>query len=81
VKVESQHHAMDLHVLRTIVERPECATSLDRLGLGCGQRAATVREAVSRLMRRGWVVPPVRQRQPYLATAEGQRALAGEPRL
>lgn len=76
VEVAAEHQTIDGRVLRVVVERPELAAAIDRIGTGCGLRAAAVRESVSRLIQRGHLSPPARQRQPYTATDAGRQALS-----
>jgi hypothetical protein len=69
--------AIDLRVLRVIADRPQAATSQGSIRLAVGDRRDVVYAAIARLMDRGWVEPPTKQRRPYTVTAAGAAALDG----
>lgn len=71
----SAERAVDLKTLRVIVDRPELATSIDRIRVALGARKAVASESVARLVRLGWVLPGGRG-EPYSLTSEGAGALA-----
>lgn len=73
---DAEHHVFDLRTLRTIIERPDMATSQDKLRMVLGVRKAQVADAVTRLVQRGWALPGSRQ-QPYHVTTAGFDALGG----
>jgi hypothetical protein len=72
--LEAEHRSIDLRLLRTITERPDMATSQDRLRLLMGIRKVAVADSLSRLLRSGWVEPAARN-QPYRVTRIGASAL------
>jgi hypothetical protein len=72
--MEAEHRALDLKTLRTIADRPEMATSQDRIRLVLGIRKTLVSDSLSRLVRAGWVSPGGRN-QPYQVTTTGVEAL------
>jgi len=65
----------DLKTLRTIADRPDFATSQDRLRLLLGTRKADVSDSLSRLLQLGWVLPGARN-QPYTVTPAGRVILS-----
>lgn len=69
---------IDIKTLKVIAERPELATSLERIRMALGSRKAAVSESVARLMRVGWILPGGRG-EPYTVTPEGAGALAQSP--
>lgn len=73
--VKRAHYTADLQTLEAIVAHPEAATSQDRLRLLVGARKGSVSESLGRLLSRGWIELPSRQRQPYTVTETGQLAL------
>ncbi len=73
---ESEQRATDRVVLQAIATRPEAATSQDRIRLLVGLRRDPVYAALARLLARGWLAPPARQRHPYTVTAAGRAALS-----
>jgi len=72
---DREQHQADMATLQVIAERPEMATSQDSLRLALGTRKAAVSESLSRLVRRGCVLPG-RRNQPYTVTDAGRVALA-----
>lgn len=68
--------AVDLKTLRLIDSRPDVATSQDRIRLALGARRDLAYASIERLLSRGWVAIPARQRQPYTLTLKGRQALA-----
>ena len=75
---EAEGRVLDIRTLKVIVERPDLATSLDKIRLALGLARPVAYESVSRTIRRGWTAPPVAQRQPYTVTPAGAAALAEE---
>jgi hypothetical protein len=73
--------AVDRKVLRLLVTRPDLSTSQDRLRVALALKRDVVQAALARLIRRAWVVPPERQRQPYAVTPEGRIADAANDEL
>lgn len=73
--VQIEQRAFDLKALRVVKERPELATSQDRIRLVLGVRKTLVSDSMSRLIGRGWVLPGHRK-QPYQVTDAGRTALA-----
>jgi hypothetical protein len=67
--------AIDRKILRAIATHGTLATSQSRIRLIVNARSADVAEAISRLMQAGWIVPPSRQRQPYVVTDAGRAAI------
>jgi hypothetical protein len=74
---ETETRAIDQRLLRVIAERPDSATSQDRLRVAVGLRRDLVQAAVVRLLDRGWIELPARQRQPYTVTVQGLSELSG----
>ena len=74
---EAASRTLDLKTLRVIAERPSRATSQNQLRLLVGVRKLDVGECLSRLIQRGWVTLPEKQRQPYQVTPAGLSALNG----
>jgi hypothetical protein len=75
---EAEGRVLDIRTLKVIVERPDLATSLDKIRLALGLARPVAYESVSRTIRRGWTAPPAAQRQPYTVTPAGAAALAEE---
>jgi hypothetical protein len=75
--VDQQELATDVETLKAIVQHPEAATSQDRLRLVLGRNRTVVGDSVSRLLAKGWIRMPDRQRQPYTVTLAGEQALVG----
>lgn len=73
----ARDRVFDLRVLRSIQQKPDCATSQDRLRLLLGGRKAAISDSLTRLIELGWVVPGPRK-QPYQVTAAGQFAITDE---
>ena len=73
--LERQHHPFDLQTLKAIAKDPAVATSQDRLKLLLGSRKVAVADALARLLSRGWIQLPSKQRQPYILTAAGKHEL------
>jgi len=69
---------LDLRVLRLVSENPLVARSQDALRMALNVARPVVQTAVGRLLHRGWLLPPERQRQPYTLTEAGQTALLTE---
>jgi hypothetical protein len=69
----AEHLSIDRRVLRVIVEQPGL-TSQEAVRLAAGLNREVVQAALARLMHRGWIEPPARQRQPYIVTPDGQIA-------
>lgn len=61
---------------RVIAERPELATSQDRIRVALGIQRDVVYASLARLIERGWITPPERQRQPYAVTPQGRVELS-----
>jgi hypothetical protein len=72
--VEADERAFDLDVLKAITERPDLATSADKLRPLLGVAKPRVTAALSRLVRKNWAIPGQRS-QPYTVTAAGRDAL------
>ena len=71
--LDAESHAVDLRVLRAMRDHPE-ATNIRKLRARLGSRLDEVNEAVSRLLRTGFVTEGKRG-QPYVLTAAGRAAL------
>ncbi len=67
--------AFDLRVLRTIMLRPDVATTVDRVRQVLSVRKEALGAAMSRLLDAGWVNPPSGRGKPYTVTDEGRTAL------
>lgn len=76
-EIETQAREEDRKTLRAIADRPELATSYDKLRLLLGGRKASVQESVTRLVQRGMVAPG-RRGQPYIVTPAGEALLTEE---
>ncbi len=74
--LDAETRVLDLRTLRAIADRPDLATSQDRLRLLLSTRKAVVGESLGRLVRNGLVNPAPRGR-PYEVTPAGREALAG----
>ena len=72
--IEQQQRAADLQTLRVVVDHPE-ATSQDRLRQILNVQKVAVSDSLSRLLNHGWMRLPARQRQPYIVTEAGVKAL------
>ena len=66
--------AFDLRTLRMIADRPDMATSQDKLRMILGVRKGQVGDALTRLTDRGWALPGARSK-PYTVTDTGRAAL------
>ena len=66
---------LDLRVLRIIAERPDLATSQDRIRVAAGLQRNLVCDVLSRMIGLRWIEPPARQRQPYTVSEAGSAAL------
>jgi hypothetical protein len=73
--VEQHDRLTDLQMLQAINDRPAMATSQDRLGVMLAMRKGDVAASIARLLQRGWIDPPIRQRQPYAVTDLGRQTL------
>jgi len=65
---------IDLRTLKSIIERPDLATSQDNLRRALGVRKAIVGASLDRLVLNGWVTPGSRGK-PYQTTQTGLTAL------
>ena len=74
---EAKTREDDIKTLLAIAERPTLATSQNQLRLLLGGRKDVIGESLSRLIRRGWLTLPEKQRQPYQVTPAGLDALNG----
>jgi RecA-family ATPase len=72
---DAEYLATDLQVLRLLAAQPNLATAQNRLRMALGLKRDLVYAAIARLIERGWVLPPERQRQPYVVTPDGLTAL------
>jgi hypothetical protein len=79
-KVDQESRAFDLRTLRLIVDRPDLATSVDKIRIALGNRTALVSQSISRLVNAGLLTPPDRRGDAYRATPEGLAALHEDPR-
>ena len=70
----------DLRILRAIGDRPEMATSQERLRELVNIRKAAVADSLSRLIGLRWAMRGEKRGQPYVVTDAGRQALAGESR-
>jgi len=73
--VDRQEREADLQTLQTIRDHPEAATSYNGLRVVLNTRKEAIGEIMARLLSRGWVRMPSRQRQPYTVTDTGTEAL------
>lgn len=78
-EAETAARALDLRTLRLMADRPDVAKSQDQIRRALGTRRDDAYASISRLIDRGWALPPERQRQPYIVTAAGQTALMEAP--
>lgn len=74
-KLQAANAVIDATVLRAIIDRPESATSADRIRLLVNRRKSDVTESLARLMRMDHVRPG-RRGQAYLVTNLGRATLA-----
>ena len=72
--VAREDHLTDVNTLRAIADHPDLATSQDRLRLLLGTRKTVVGTSLTRLVRKGWVLPGTRK-QPYTLTDTGRATL------
>jgi RecA-family ATPase len=77
-KLDQQQSHVDLELLRTMAEHPEATTSKEHLGVLLNWRKTVVIDALGRLVCRGWVRMPTKQRQPYTLTDAGIKALEAD---
>jgi len=75
---ERRDQDIDRHILQVLVKHPDAATSQDALRMRLGMKRDAVYAAVIRLIDRGWVQPPIKQRQPYSVTEVGRVAASAE---
>jgi hypothetical protein len=66
----------DTRMLRLMADRPEAATSQDRLRVAMNVRKSLVGQSISRLVCQGWALPPSARGRAYTVTAQGQKVLA-----
>lgn len=76
----AEARAFDLSVLRLIFERPDVATSIDRIRQALSTRKEAISAALARLLQRGEVRPPVARGLAYTVTPAGEAALSGDPK-
>jgi hypothetical protein len=74
--INAEQREMDLRTLRAIHERPDLATSCDRLRSVLGGRKTALTDSLHRLVAMGWALPGKRN-QPYTVTSEGLLVLSG----
>lgn len=76
-EARAEDRALDLRTLRAIADRPEVATSQDRIRQLLGAGKAIVSDSIARLIRAGWILPG-RRGEPYSVTEAGRGTLQAE---
>jgi hypothetical protein len=71
---DAEARALDVQILRAIAERPDLATSQDRLRMLLNIRKTLIGESLGRLVRQQWIAPG-RRNQPFTLTDAGRLAL------
>jgi predicted transcriptional regulator len=72
---DRQHQELDLRTLRVVQDHPDASSSQDKLRVRLGVKRDVAYGSLSRLLERGWIRDPERQRQPYTLTDTGRRML------
>jgi hypothetical protein len=76
--LDAANRKIDLRMLRAIEDRPEMATSQERLRLLVNIRKSAVGDSLSRLVGLRWAMRGEKRGQPYVVTDAGRQTLADE---
>jgi hypothetical protein len=72
---EESQHSLDVRLLHLMRDKPNLTTSKEAIRDALGLGAPAVRASVARLLERGWIQPPEKQRLPYRVTDAGRQVV------